>query len=137
MFVAFSRFSRRARLTHTQYKQNQKQFDHAFRVFTYFNGKITQGVEKETMAIFNGAESTTSDNKRLMSQLERVFNLMSDSKYRTLKEISKAVHAPEASVSATLRCLRRVKFGSHAVNRRARGDRKNGLYEYQLVLNPH
>jgi hypothetical protein len=88
------------------------------------------------MAMFSGAEIRDgNDDKRIMSQLNRVFCLMQDGKWRTLREISDAVNAPEASVSAGLRSLRRVKFGSHKVNRRSRGDRSRGLYEYQLVAN--
>ena len=87
------------------------------------------------MAIFDGAECAKEDNERLISQLVRVFNVMHDGKWRTLKELSELLHAPEASLSAALRSLRKAKFGSHTVNRRPRGDRKNGLYEYQLVPN--
>lgn len=87
------------------------------------------------MAIFDGTESTVEDNERLFSQRERIFYLMIDGKWRTLKEISEAVNAPEASVSAMLRSFRRAKFGSHIVNRRPRGDRSHGLYEYQLIPN--
>ena len=87
------------------------------------------------MAIFDGAEATVADNKRLLSQFERVFNLMVDGNWRTLKEISEAASAPEASVSAMLRCFRRKKFGGHVVNRQPRSDRRYGLYEYQLIPN--
>jgi len=87
------------------------------------------------MAIFEGAESTKDDNERLFSQHERIFDLMIDGKWRTLKEISKAVKAPEASVSAMLRSFRRKKFGGHIVDRRPASERRNGLYEYQLKAN--
>lgn len=87
------------------------------------------------MALFDGAESKVADNERLLSHFESCFNLMVDSNWRTLKEISEIIKAPEATVSAMLRSFRRPKFGSHIVNRRPRGDRSNGLYEYQLIPN--
>lgn len=84
---------------------------------------------------FNGpAFDPKFDHERLTGQLGRIFKLMSDGKFRTLGEISAATHDPEGSVSAQLRHLRKERFGAHTVNRRARGDRVNGLFEYQLVI---
>jgi DNA-binding Lrp family transcriptional regulator len=62
-----------------------------------------------------------------------VYRLMVDGQWRTLAEIAEATGAPEASVSARLRDLRKRKFGGHVVARRPRGDRALGLFEYQLV----
>jgi hypothetical protein len=59
---------------------------------------------------------------------------MRDGKWRTLSEIEEVIHAPQASISAGLRLFRRKEYGSHEVNRRARGDRSRGLFEYQVVL---
>lgn len=73
------------------------------------------------------------DKARLTSQLKEVFDLMSDSKWRTLSEISNAINKPEASISARLRDFRKEKFGSHVVNSRRRGEAKKGLFEYQLI----
>lgn len=47
------------------------------------------------------------DHDRLAVQLGAVRRLMSDGKARTLREISEATGAPEASVSARLRDLRK------------------------------
>jgi hypothetical protein len=88
------------------------------------------------MPIFDGEEITQADDVRLLSQLERIVNLTQDKKWRTLTEIRKAVNAPEASVSAALRSLRKKKFGGHTVNRRRRGDPTRGLWEYQVILQP-
>ena len=73
------------------------------------------------------------DYARLNKQAQNVYRLMCDGKWRTLQEISDAVKAPQASVSARLRDLRKPKFGGFLVNRRARGMREKGLFEYQVV----
>lgn len=71
------------------------------------------------------------DGQRLNAQYLRAFTLMRDGKWRTLAEISEITGDPEASVSARLRDMRKVRFGSHTVNRRYRGE---GLFEYQLTV---
>jgi hypothetical protein len=93
----------------------------------------------ETLSIdevrFDGAEySPAADDVRLSGQILRVFRLMSDSRWRTLEEIARSTGDPHASISAQLRHLRKKRFGAHTVNRRARGDRQHGLYEYQLIV---
>jgi hypothetical protein len=85
---------------------------------------------------FNGpAYDSELDRKRLTGQILRIFNLMKDAEWRTLFEIEFLTADPPASVSAQLRHLRKKRFGSHTVERRPRGDRKNGLYEYRLIVN--
>ena len=74
------------------------------------------------------------DQTRLTGQLLDIFNLMRDEQYRTLDEISSETRHPAASISAQLRHLRKPKFGSYTVNKRRRGDRASGLFEYQLVV---
>lgn len=85
------------------------------------------------MVNFNGADyQPTRDNPRLEKQHIRVLELMKDEKWRTLRQIAELINAPEASISAQLRHLRKPRFGGHSVNRNYID---NGLYEYQLVLN--
>jgi hypothetical protein len=85
---------------------------------------------------FDGpAYESKYDHKRLTGQLQRVYNLMKDGRWRTLSEIADATKDPHASISAQLRHLRKERFGAHTVNRRARGERVNGLFEYSLVVN--
>lgn len=72
------------------------------------------------------------DRERLANQLGRVRRLMSDSRWRTLLEISDATGDPQSSVSARLRDLRKPRFGSLIVNRRRRGEGRRGVFEYQL-----
>jgi len=85
-------------------------------------------------ARFDGSDYEPKfDDKRLRGQIARVYNLMKDHQWRTLSEIESATGDPPASVSAQLRHLRKKRFGSHTVNKRARGDRHIGLFEYQLL----
>jgi len=74
------------------------------------------------------------DNKRLDKQIGRVFDCMIDGRWRTLKEIACVTDDPEASVSAQLRHLRKPRFGSYHVDKRNRGQRGNGLFEYKLSV---
>lgn len=76
------------------------------------------------------------DGSRLTAQLDDVRVLMADGKWRTLAAVASALNAPEASVSARLRDLRKEKFGGHTVNRR-RVAAVRGLHEYQLVQKGH
>jgi len=82
---------------------------------------------------FNGPEYVPArDHARLTKQLDRIRRLMLDGRWRTLKQIATITHDPETSVSAQLRHLRKPRFGSYIVNRRHSGDRRAGLFEYQL-----
>jgi hypothetical protein len=70
------------------------------------------------------------DHARLKGQLWRVFQLMSDGKWRTLAEIAEDAGGSEASVSARLRDLRKDKYGAREIDReRVTG----GLFRYRLV----
>lgn len=83
---------------------------------------------------FNGPEyAPEHDQVRLTNQLERVKALMADGAWRTLSEIEAVTGDPHASISAQLRHLRKPRFGSYFVDKRPRGDRQNGLYEYRVM----
>ena len=69
------------------------------------------------------------DADRLSTQCGRVYDTMSDGKWRTLAEISAVTCDPEASISAQLRHLRKPKFGGYTILRRAID---KGLCEYRL-----
>lgn len=71
------------------------------------------------------------DGARLGDQMCSVLSLMADGKFRTLAEIASQTNAPEASVSARLRDLRKPRFGGHTVNR---SYVQRGLYQYQLLV---
>lgn len=83
---------------------------------------------------FDGAcYDPASDDNRLRRQIGRVYAVMADGRWRTLRELATATRDPEASCSAQLRHLRKARFGSHVIERRTRGDRALGLFEYRLV----
>jgi len=75
------------------------------------------------------------DKSRLTGQILRVFISMQNGRWRTLKEIEHMTGDPAASISAQLRHLRKFKFGSHTVDKRPRGERIHGLWEYRLTVN--
>ena len=75
------------------------------------------------------------DFSRLKTARDKVYALMQDSKWRTLREISFETGSPEASASATLRDFRKAKYGMHIVDRRIKGTRNRGLWEYKLTEN--
>ena len=70
------------------------------------------------------------DQKRLATQLNRVYFCMIDGQWRTLAEIESRTKDPQASISAQLRNLRKERFGSYIINRRRRENA--GTFEYQL-----
>lgn len=71
------------------------------------------------------------DRVRLNRQAAAVYSFMIDGKWRTLHEISLVIDAPEASVSARLRDLRKDKFGGYVVERRRRSV---GTHEYRVLV---
>lgn len=71
------------------------------------------------------------DSSRLGEQMLAVLSVMADGQWRTLAAIASETNAPEASVSARLRDLRKPRFGGHTVNREYL---RRGLYQYQLVI---
>jgi len=85
---------------------------------------------------FDGPDyNPTLDDDRLTDQYHRIFNLMSDGKWRTLSEIAFITGDPQASISAQLRHMRKPRFGAHIVRKeRVQGREADGLFEYQLSI---
>lgn len=82
---------------------------------------------------FDGSDYVPEfDNQRLIPQHERILNLMIDGKWRSLQEIADRTGDPLPSISAQLRHLRKARFGSYVVEKRIRGERLEGLYEYKV-----
>lgn len=82
------------------------------------------------MPRFDGADYIPArDDVRLTKQLERIFELMKDGRWRTLRDIAYATGDPEASISAQLRHLRKPRFGAWTVDKQ---HVENGLYEYRV-----
>ena len=80
------------------------------------------------------------DAARLRGEMSRVYEVIKDGHWYTLGEIGLAIqhrflgqHDSEAGISARLRDFRKIKWGSHTVNRRRRGDPSKGVFEYQLL----
>lgn len=72
------------------------------------------------------------DQVRLSGQLGKVYDLMRDGEWRTLRQIRDVIgSASETSVSARLRDLRKRRFGSHQVARKEAPGMK-GLFLYRL-----
>ena len=90
--------------------------------------------EQPTFDFDGKAYDPELDQARLSKQIYRVYKLMRDGKWRTLREIHDATNGPEASVSACLRDFRKERWGRNTVNKQRRGDPKQGLWEYQLIL---
>jgi hypothetical protein len=85
--------------------------------------------------MFHGADyQEDRDFVRLARQATRVWDVMIDGEWHTLRGISVATGDPEASVSAQLRNFRKPSWGSHTVHRAYKGD---GLYIYKLRPNPN
>jgi len=83
---------------------------------------------------FNGPDYVPAlDFDRLTNQLARIKYLMIDGQWRTYKEIAAITRDPEPSISAQLRHLRKKRFGSWVVEKRRRGNRSNGLFEYRVL----
>lgn len=91
-------------------------------------------MSKVTEPHFNGPDYQPElDFSRLKNQLRDIRVLMSDGNWRTLSEIERVTGHPAASVSAQLRHLRKERFGSFVVNKRRSGDKRSGLFEYQVL----
>ena len=87
-----------------------------------------------TGAHFDGATYHPSlDHIRLTGQLARVYDVMQDGHWRTLRHLSVIAKAPEGSVSARLRDLRKDKFGAYEVVRK-RDTVQPGLWMYKLIV---
>ena len=82
---------------------------------------------------FDGAcYEEEADKQRLMGQVRAIFTYMSSHGWQTLSEIERVLQYPQASISAQLRNLRKERFGGHIIEKRRRGDRSCGLFEYAL-----
>lgn len=84
---------------------------------------------------FDGATAEPVDYGRMNAQTQRVYDVMSDGQWRTIRELQDDIERrfekvdPEVSLSARLRDLRKPRFGGYEVERRKCGI---GLFEYRL-----
>ncbi len=83
---------------------------------------------------FDGATYIPSfDHARLTNQLGRVYKVLSDGGWYTLRELSILANGPESSIGARLRDLRKDKFGGYTVHTKRK---KGGLFLYRLEIDP-
>lgn len=78
----------------------------------------------------DGPDVTPEDNLRLGKQAAAVLWHMRDGEWRTLARIAELAQAPQASVSARLRDLRKRKWGAWTVDRKCLG---RGLWVYRVT----
>lgn len=76
---------------------------------------------------------SSQDCIRLRGQMKRIYDLMRDGRWRTLRQIAATTNCLETSASTRLRDFRKPRFGCHEIQLR-RVDGHPGLYEYRLVL---
>lgn len=75
---------------------------------------------------------TMKDHDRLEKQFVAIMRVMMDGKWRTVDEIHQLTGFLHTSISAQLRNLRKIGFGSHTVNP---NERDRALWEFQVILN--
>lgn len=99
---------------------------------TALSKEMVIGMDDMAGLHFDGATyEKERDGLRLAEQMRAVFAVMKDGQFRTLAQLAQMTGAPEASVSARLRDLRKPRFGGHTVNRQYV---RKGLHQYQLVV---
>jgi len=80
---------------------------------------------------FDGSDyHPARDNPRLTAQQERIFDVVSSGAWFTLRDIAERTDAPEASISAQLRHLRKPRHGGYIVEKEYIG---GGLYRYRVL----
>lgn len=91
-------------------------------------------LRKPAPAFGGSTYSPALDAERLETLLGRVLDLMKDGQWRTLAEIRAVVDGSEAGISARLRDFRKKEFGGHQMDGRRRGDAKDGVWEYRILV---
>ena len=92
-----------------------------------------EDVERAAGGGFDGRHYNPAyDDNRLNVQLGRVWQCMADGHARTLSQIAAICDAPQASVSAQLRHLRKVRHGSWIIDCEPAADRTSGLFLYRM-----
>lgn len=73
------------------------------------------------------------DYERLNKQQKRVYDVMKDGCWHTLRQISDQTGDPEASISARIRDFRKERFGGLTIER-APKETFGGLWAYRIVM---
>lgn len=80
---------------------------------------------------FGSAYSRQVDGRRVAVQMASIRGLMGDVVFRTLQDIEDATGYPQASISAQLRHLRKLRFGGATVEKRRVSA---GLWAYRVTV---
>jgi len=82
---------------------------------------------------FSGSDyKPARDQERLTQDYAKIKELMSDGKWRTIREVADATGSPDGSASAHMRAMRKKANGGHTVVKKYEG---NGKYLYRLIIN--
>ncbi|PCJ55047.1 MAG: hypothetical protein COA79_21155 [Planctomycetota bacterium] len=84
-------------------------------------------------SIFGDSYKNNLDGHRIGNLMSTIKSIMWDDNWHTLPELSDTTNAMTTSVSASIRHLRKVKFGGHNIIKRR--IRSSGLWEYKLIQN--
>lgn len=79
----------------------------------------------------NGPEQLPFDWGRQARQRQLVWARIIDGRWHTLRELSRKIGEPEASISARLRDFRKPQYGGHVIDKR-RVEDGGGTWEYRL-----
>ncbi len=71
------------------------------------------------------------DGSRLKAQLDRVRSVMLRNSWMTLEQLAEQAEAPQASVSARIRDLRKLQFGGYTIEREYVS---RGLFKYRIKI---
>lgn len=80
------------------------------------------------MSTYGPAFDEKLDGERINKQQANIRVFMLNANWMTLEEIEQALNYPQASISAQLRHLRKIRFGSYLVDKRRRG----AAWEYHV-----
>ena len=84
------------------------------------------------VARYEGPVDPQIDFDRLQGGIRKIHDLMLDNKWRTLFEIESETGIPQASASAFLRHLRKIRFGGFNIEKRRRNP-QGGTWEYAML----
>lgn len=81
---------------------------------------------------FGPAYDSVLDGERIRRQMQTIKEYMLQEEWKTLQEMENMLHYPQASISAELRHLRKVRFGGYAVDKRRRQCAVGKVWEYRV-----
>lgn len=83
-------------------------------------------------SLFDGPAIERSDVPRLSGQLKKVYELMKDGGWFTIRQVARHVGCCEVSAASRMRDLRKERFGGHRVKRK-RDQSRPGVFRYRLI----